>query len=235
MAKKATSKGSAISSKSKRGKTKEPQTSSSIGTTQLPFVNAYGNITKMLRKIKEAATPPRFTNDFLATKLQLSGGSTRPLIPFLKRIGFLGSDGVPSDLYARFRNPTESGAALAIGLRKGFSPLYERNEYAHDLSDADLKGLVVQATGLPASSGTVRSIVGSFKALKDQAAFDKQAEGEGPPEEASPPPGDFQPPSSGIPKGLNLGYTINLHLLATSDIAVFNAIFKSIREHLLKE
>ncbi|MCP9487841.1 MAG: hypothetical protein MSC30_18535 [Gaiellaceae bacterium MAG52_C11] len=34
--------------------------------------------------------------------------------------------------------------------------------------------------------------------------------------------------------GINLGYTINLHLPATSDIAVFNAVFKSIREHLLR-
>jgi len=36
-----------------------------------------------------------------------------------------------------------------------------------------------------------------------------------------------------LPTGLNLGYTINLHLPATSDIAVFNAIFKSLRENLL--
>ena len=33
--------------------------------------------------------------------------------------------------------------------------------------------------------------------------------------------------------GLRLGYTINLNLPATTDIAVFNAIFKSLREHLL--
>lgn len=33
---------------------------------------------------------------------------------------------------------------------------------------------------------------------------------------------------------MNLGYTINLNLPATSDIAVFNAIFKSLRENLLR-
>jgi len=33
---------------------------------------------------------------------------------------------------------------------------------------------------------------------------------------------------------LGLSYTINLNLPATSDIAVFNAIFKSLREHLLR-
>ena len=35
--------------------------------------------------------------------------------------------------------------------------------------------------------------------------------------------------------GLNLAYTINLNLPATSDIAVFNAIFKSLKENLLKD
>jgi hypothetical protein len=34
--------------------------------------------------------------------------------------------------------------------------------------------------------------------------------------------------------GLNLGYTINLNLPATSDPAVFNAIFRALKEHLLK-
>ena len=37
--------------------------------------------------------------------------------------------------------------------------------------------------------------------------------------------------SSGL--GMNLSYTINLNLPATSDIAVFNSIFKSLRENLL--
>jgi hypothetical protein len=34
--------------------------------------------------------------------------------------------------------------------------------------------------------------------------------------------------------GLNLSYTINLNLPPTSDIAVFNAIFKSLKENLLR-
>ncbi len=67
-----------------------------------PYVTAYGNVKKVLEKIQTAATPPRFTQDFLATKLNLIGGSPKPVIPFLKRTGFLGSDGVPTELYKRF-------------------------------------------------------------------------------------------------------------------------------------
>jgi hypothetical protein len=34
--------------------------------------------------------------------------------------------------------------------------------------------------------------------------------------------------------GFNLSYTINLNLPETADVEVFNAIFKSLKEHLLK-
>ena len=112
-----------------------------------PYVSSQGNLRKVLQKIQEAATPDRFTQDFLETKLTLSGGSARPLIPFLKRIGFLQSDGSPTELYKRFRNTTESGAAAAAALKLGYSEIYKVNEYAHDLSEGKLKGVVVQITG----------------------------------------------------------------------------------------
>lgn len=98
-----------------------------------PFMNAYGNIGKILAKIKDAQTPERFTLDYLATKLGFSGGSATPFIPFAKRLGFLASDGTPTDLYRRFRNPAQSGAAIAEATKKGYAALYERNEHAHHL------------------------------------------------------------------------------------------------------
>jgi Family of unknown function (DUF5343) len=209
----------------------------------LPYVTAYGNITKALQRIQAAATPPRFTQDFLATKLNLKGGSARPVIPFLKRTGFLASDGTPTTLYKRFRNSSQRGAAAAEAVRRGYARLYEVNEYAHDLTDEELRGLIVQVTGLEESSSTFKAIVGSFTAIKAFADFAVPEEPEPPaPEEPAPAPEDGTPPAPAEPaatgaahgRGINLGYTINLHLPATSDVAVFNAIFKSLREHLLR-
>ncbi|HKC81837.1 MAG TPA: DUF5343 domain-containing protein [Gemmatimonadaceae bacterium] len=202
---------------------------------QLPYVPSYGLIAKVLNKIKTAATPDRFTHDFLSTKLGMTGGSARSLPPFLKRIGFLGTDGSPTEIYKRFRNPSESGRAAAAALRAGYRSLYEMNEYAHDLPEKDLKGLLVQATGLEPDSGTVKAILGSFKTLKQFATFEdgeplKSDEGEEPPANDEEGRHELQKPEM----KLGLSYTINLNLPATSDIAVFNAIFKSLREHLLK-
>lgn len=197
---------------------------------QLPYLQAHGNITKALDKIIEAKTPERFTQDFLATKLALTGGAARPVIPFLKRTGFLNPDGTPTPLYSRFRNESQRGAAAAEALRKGYARLYESNEYAHALSDDDLKGLVLQVTGLEKNSSVFRSIIPSFNALKAYADFD--AEPVETPDEVEEPSGEKLPLVK-PPAGVNLGYTINLHLPPTSDVAVFNAIFKSLREHLL--
>ncbi|MBC6442860.1 MAG: DUF5343 domain-containing protein [Rhodobacteraceae bacterium] len=72
--------------------------------TKLPYMASYGLLSKILESVQNARRPDRFTGDFLATKLGHSGGSARPVIPLLKRMRFLGSDGVPTTLYDQFRN-----------------------------------------------------------------------------------------------------------------------------------
>jgi len=66
-------------------------------------MNAYGSIGKVLSKIIEAKRPERFTQDFMETVLGLPSSSLRPVIPLLKRIGFLNQDGSPTDLYSKFK------------------------------------------------------------------------------------------------------------------------------------
>lgn len=200
---------------------------------RIPYVNAYGSIGRTLRKIKDATTPDRFTQDFLATKLDQKGGSPKPVIPFLKRTGFLASDGAPTQVYKRFRNNSQAGAAAAEALRQGYKPLYEVNEYAHGLSDDELKGLIVQVTGLEGDSGTVKAMIGSFKALREFADFEAVATSEVEDDTDSPANGAGAQ-TGGALGSVKLGYTIHLNLPATSDVAVFNAIFKSLRDNLLR-
>lgn len=213
-----------------------------MADASLPYVVSTGSLTKALVKIQSAATPDRFTLDFLGTKLGLKGGGARPVLPFFKRAGLLASDGTPTDLYRRFRNKHQRGAAAAEALRTGYQVLYEANEYAHELEDDELRGLIVQLTGADEGSRVLAATVGSFKALKEYADFDASAtvtiDDQTPTEPATvnadaPVEDAAMPPGLGT-AGLNIGYTINLHLPATSDIAVFNAIFKSLRENLLR-
>lgn len=202
-------------------------------SVNLPYMQAYGFISKVLEKIIPASTPPRFTQDYLSTKLGITSKSARPVIPFLKRIGFLGTDGSPTELYTQFRNSSCRGQAAAKALKEGYAPLYESNEYAHALGDSELKELIVQITGLETNSKNVNAIACSFKAINEYADFEgndsdnlDNAVSESP---ASQP--DLQ---NNLTANLGLSYTINLNLPATSDISVFDAIFKSLKENLLK-
>jgi hypothetical protein len=203
-----------------------------------PFMNAHGLVTKIFDKIIEASQPERFTLDYLKTKLGFDSGSSRPVIPLLKKLGFIGSDGAPTALYGKFRNPEERGKAMATGLRTAYKELYDRNEYCHDLPKEKFKNLIVEMTGFEAGDATVNAIVGTFFNLKAYAKFD--AEGAAKPasgevsilQKNDPPP----PLASATTQntGLNLSYTINLNLPETADVEVFNAIFRSLKENLLK-
>jgi hypothetical protein len=74
--------------------------------------------------------------------------------------------------------------------------------------------------------------------LKGYADFDQKPTGDGKASDVivldkkveAPPP----PPPVREQAGLNLSYTINLNLPETTDVEVFNAIFRSLKENLLK-
>lgn len=199
-----------------------------------PFMNATGNVKKILDKIKVAKTPDRFTHDFLSETLGFTGGSSRPFISLAKRIGLLNADGSPSDLYRRFKNSSQAGAAMAEAIRKGYPELYARNEQAHKLNKKELEGLFLEVTDLEQDSSTLRALVGTFDTLRSYADFSAS----GGDESVETPLVALETPSPNgqgqeLQTDLRFGYTIYLNLPNTSDQAVFNAIFKSLRENLL--
>jgi hypothetical protein len=207
----------------------------------LPYLAAPGSIKTALERIRDASTPEKVTQDFVQTMLGIKGGTGTAIMPFLKKIGLVASDGTPTDLYKQFRSPTSGKIAAGKALLQGYKPLQELNEYFYRLSDAELTDLIVKATGNDHDSPTTKLTLATLKNLKQYASFEKLES----PQEASdskaelsiqlPPNNDqsFHPHSQRM--GLNLAYTINLNLPATSDQAVFNAIFKSLKENLLRE
>jgi hypothetical protein len=203
----------------------------------LPYVTATGNVERALLAIRSAATPEKVTQDFVKTILKIPGGSGDQMNSLLKKLGFVNADGTPSDLYKRFRNSTSTGAAAAEALRVGYGALYKRNEFWHALPDDQLRGLIIEETGQDADSAVVTMTLSTIKGIKKFANFNKPDTETAitPPALAElPPPYSTPPAQQSTTLGLNLGYTINLNLPATSDIAVFNAIFKSLKDNLLK-
>jgi hypothetical protein len=201
----------------------------------LPYVTATGNVERALLAIKAAATPEKVNQDFVKTILKIPGGSGDQINSFLKKVGFVNADGAPSDIYKRFRNNSSTSAAATASLKFGYAPLHKRNEYWTVLDDDALRGLILEETGQSEESAVIALTVNSIKGIKKFITPGKSEPDVKPPMVIETPPTNqplphIQPHSL----GLNVGYTINLNLPATSDIAVFNAIFKSLRENLLK-
>ena len=211
-----------------------------INLAQLPYVTAPGNIKKALDGIKSAATPSKLTQDFVKTVLKVPGGSGDQITSFLKKIGFANADGSLTEIYTKFRNPTTSGRAVASAIKKAYAPLYVRNEYMHELNDDELRGLIVEETGSAHDSkatGYIHSAVKHLKAFSDFSEEETSLENT---IQIAVDDSNEQTQQAFFPNKdqavrLNLGYTINLNLPATSDIEVFNAIFKSLKEHILKD
>ena len=58
-----------------------------------------------------------------------------------EKVGLINSDGTPSALYKKFRNPTTSKSSLGEALRKGYTDIFAKDENADKLDKAKIKGL----------------------------------------------------------------------------------------------
>jgi hypothetical protein len=206
-----------------------------------PYVNAYNGIPKLFEKITAAAVPPKFTVDFLSTVLDLKSSSFRAMIPLLKRLGFLDAANAPTQAYKDFRESSLSGVVMAERLRDAYGMLFKANEYAWKLTKQELMSKLRSLTGAAEDDANIPYIAGTFLELSKLARWEG-----GPPR---PKPAEMGSQGAGgtgggndrgnggeeLEGGLRLGYTINLNLPATTEIEVFNAIFKSLRENLLRK
>lgn len=209
----------------------------------LPYLAASGTLKRALERLIDASRPDKFNADFLENVLKLSGGAARATIPIMKKMGFLTSDAVPTDLYAKFR--TEGGRPVAslVGLRNGFPEIFKRSEYAHTVDDNKLRDIILEITGLKASDPIAQAIKSTFNVVKsfipagaDLTGNDEdlglQDEGAGA-SVVHNGQGDVVRNAGRSSKSVGLVYNINIVLPETSDLKVLNAIFRSVKENLL--
>lgn len=211
-----------------------------IMSKDLPYMTSPGTLPKILKKICEASVPESFNYDFLGTKLGFKGGNQKTFVSWAKKCGFLSPDGAPTQIYKNFRNPEFRGIAMAKAIKIGYAELYTRNEYAQDLSRKDLTKLVSEITGKAHDNTTVQRIVTSYKNALEFADFEAKPNTPSKQDKATKVEKPMLQSSNAISEntqknGMSLGlnYTINLVLPKTDDPAIFDAIFKSLKENLL--
>jgi hypothetical protein len=203
----------------------------------IPYVSSPGVLRKALEFAVQAERPDKFSTNYLATILKLTGGSAREIPPFLKKMQFIASDATPTLLYSKFKTDSGRSQAAYDGLRNAFSELFRRNEYIHRADENAVKDVIVEITGLKKNDRIVHLMYSRFDAVKSFISGDISTAYVATPSDHSRDSdgdtNDSDQVDSAI-KGIGLSYQINIVLPETDNISVFNAIFKSLRENLLR-
>lgn len=197
----------------------------------LPYTPSPGVFKKALDGIITAGQPERFTSNFMETMLGVTGGSSRYVPPLLKKMGFITSDGTPTDLYTSFRTDGLRSSASYAGLKNAFSELFQRNEFIHKASEQDVRDNIVAITGLTKADVYVGYIWSTFKAVRDYITQDPSTSAT-PDQNTSSPVADYGKPSSPATT-VGLVNNINIVLPESTNINVYNLIFQSLKANLL--
>ena len=196
-----------------------------------------GAIPAYFEAILNAEAPERFTIKFLES-LEFKSTNDRLFIGVLKDLGFLDEDGVPIPRYYEYLDRSQSQKVLAEGIREAFSDLFAINKEANKLPTDEVKNKLRTLYAGKKKDNIISRIASTFTALCECADF------------SAPRPKDIQKKNKdaemkkkdekkGEDKGLrkavsldSLQYHINIVLPETRDQGVYDAILKSLKEHL---
>lgn len=199
------------------------------------YLTSSKNLSRILASIQNAQAPKQFSTRFIAS-LGYASSADRLIIGVLKALGFLSAEGKPTKRYFEYLDATQSKRVMADGLRDAYADLYQVNKKAHEMSATEIKNkLKTLSEGQPSDS-VLDKMASTFKALAAHADFGTEP---GAVSAALPPPPDEEPKGKdeGVRRNpVSLGglvYNIQLILPADRDQAVYDALFRSLKEHIL--
>ncbi len=199
------------------------------------YLTSYKNLPGILSAVQNAQAPKNFTTRFLES-LGYKNTADRLIIGVFKAIGFLTQDGTPTSRYFEFLDQTQSKRVLAQGIQEAYADIFQINKKAYELSGPELKNKLKTLTQGQVGDAVLDKMVGTFKALAQQGEFSATTPSTVPKEIAPtlPPPQEPRPMAPG--RHLELGglvYNIQIVLPGERDRAVYDALFRSLKEHLL--
>jgi hypothetical protein len=206
----------------------------------MPLMNAYlittKNLNDFLNALVGAQAPEKFTQKFLE-QLEFKSTNDRLFIGMLKGLSFIDEGGTPTQRYYDFLDQTQSGIILAEAIKEAYSDLFTVNKKANDLTAEDAKNKLKTLTQGQKSEKVISLMANTFRALCDYADWTKtRASQEQPKVQTSE---EYKEDTPDLPKKFSLyhpqlHYNIQIHLPESRDPAVYDALFRSLKEHLLE-
>lgn len=206
------------------------------------------NLTKFLEALRHAQAPEKVTLRFIE-ELGFTSTNDRLFITLLKAMRFVDEAGKPTARYHAFLDDTEWKRVLAEGIKDAYPDLFRVNRNAQALPREQLSGKIKSLSEGKLSPAVLGNVTKTFVELVKLADFSGSPQ-DGPQPELPPaetanpePPSGFsgssssdgeEPSTADVGGSPTLVYRIEIVLPAVRDQAIYDAIFRSAKEHLLK-
>lgn len=194
------------------------------------------NLPPLMEQIIKGTAPENFNLQHLKG-IGFPSSNDRPIIPLLKDLGFLTDTGAPTARYHAYRDNARSRTVMGEALLDAYGDLFHVNANPTNNDREAIKGKFKSAHN--ATDRVAEAQTATFYALLRLADLSRARTAK---TGAAPilPRRDSETTEIIQIKEkvdavapLELRYNIEIHLPATKDVEVFNAIFKSLKEHLL--
>lgn len=202
------------------------------------YLTSFKNVPAILDSVQEAQAPDRFTVKFLQD-LGYTSATDRLVIKMLKVLGLLRESGEPTSTYHEYLDPSRSGIVLANGLRSAYADLFQINKNAQNMTHADVRAKFKTISQGAYSDDVLGKMANTFLTFAKRADFQpvdpketKTVAASDNEDATSAAPKLRSGLTDGPPRSTRLVYELNIHLPATRDPAVYDALFSSLSKHL---
>lgn len=202
------------------------------------YLTSTKNLSKVLTAIQNAQAPEKFTSKLLED-LSFKSSADRLIIGVLKALRFIDDTGKPTDRYFEYLDVSRSKAVMASGIRDAYGDLFRINKDAHKLSREEIKNKFKTLSQGRLSESVLNKMASTYTALVKHADFAVRDTAVEDGVNVSPGGGDENhkdnQPRDRVKHAAISGlvYNIQIHLPETRDMAVYDALFRSLKEHLL--
>jgi len=190
------------------------------------------NLGEILKAIRGAQAPDKFTTRFLV-QLDFKSTNDRNIISVLKGLNFLDDNGAPKQRYFDYLDETQHELVMGQGVQEAYADLFKVNSKANEMSQAEVKAKFKTLTQGTKGEAVLIKMAMTFVALCKHSKFTASKK---PTEEDQPDKHEDKKPlehHDEKKRPMTLSYVINIELPSTRDQAVYDAIFRSLQEHIL--
>jgi hypothetical protein len=196
------------------------------------------NLPAIMQKVVQGTAPDKFSQAHL-NGIGFKSSNDKAVIPLLKDLKFLSEDGTPTKRYHDYRDPSRSKQVMGEALKVAYEDLFHLNARPSDADRSAIEGKFKSFHNT--TDNVAQRQAATFLALLKLAALDgtsttsvdtdlktETKEKQPKKEKGKDSNREFGAAFAG------LRYNVEIHLPASKDIEVYNAIFKALKEHLFE-